>query len=86
MEIQLRLDHVLQIANPRSESTAKPTYLQIVKMSAIADTADGPTPVIQVLFVLHPGFNLLDVTGTVEVFSEALHDMKNKGASLPHSL
>jgi hypothetical protein len=46
-------------------------------MSAIADTTDGPTPTVQVLFALHPGFDILDVTGTLEVFQKARHDAKD---------
>lgn len=43
-------------------------------MSAIAETSDGPTPPIQVLFALHPGFDTLDVAGPVEVLHTARHN------------
>jgi len=43
-------------------------------MSAIAEQPDGPTEVIQVLFALHPGFDLLDVTGPLEILHTARHN------------
>ena len=50
-------------------------------MSAIDDSADGPTPVIQVLLALHPGFDTLDFTGPLEVLSHALHNPKDPRTS-----
>jgi hypothetical protein len=46
-------------------------------MSAVADGPDGPTPVIQVLFTLYPGFDTLDFCGPLEVLNWARHDIKN---------
>jgi len=47
-------------------------------MSAIDENgADGPTPVIRVLFTLHPGFDILDFTGPLEVLSHARHNIKD---------
>ena len=46
-------------------------------MSAIADGVeggeDGPAPVIQVLFALHPNFGAQELVGPVEILSKALH-------------
>lgn len=47
------------------------------KMSAIADATDGPTPNVQVLFALHPGFDIFDVASALKVFRTALHDRKD---------
>lgn len=47
-------------------------------MSAIADT-DGPNPTVHVLFTLHPGFDILDVAGTLQVLKAARHDLKDAG-------
>jgi hypothetical protein len=49
------------------------------KMSAIADSTDGPIEVIKVLFVLYPGYNTLDVAGPLEILSRSLHNSKDKG-------
>lgn len=54
-------------------------------MSAIAETSDGPTPPIQVLFALHPGFDTLDVAGPVEVLHTARHNVSDPGKSMPES-
>lgn len=48
-------------------------------MSAIAETSDGPTPPIQVLYALHPGFDTLDVAGPVEVLHTARHNLGDPG-------
>ena len=43
-------------------------------MSAIDESvADGPIPVIQVLFALHPSFGAQELCGPLEVFSNAFH-------------
>lgn len=42
------------------------------KSSAVADQEP-----IDVLFALHPKFDLLDFAGPVEVFTSALHDRKD---------
>jgi hypothetical protein len=55
-------------------------------MSAIADSTDGPTEVVKVLFALFPGYNTLDVAGPLEVLSRTLHDPKNKGKSSAWSM
>ncbi len=34
---------------------------------------------IEVLFVLHPKFDLMDFAGPVEVLTNALHDIKDPG-------
>jgi hypothetical protein len=57
-----------------------------VKMSAIADSTDGPMEVVKVLFALFPNYNTLDVAGPLEVLSRALHDPKNKGECLVRSI
>lgn len=51
-------------------------------MSAIADTPDGPVPLIQVLFTLHSGFDTLDFAGPLEVLSCARHNTKDPGKAL----
>jgi transcriptional regulator GlxA family with amidase domain len=43
------------------------------KTSAVADEP------IDVLFALHPKFDLLDFAGPAEVFTTALHDFKDSG-------
>ena len=48
-------------------------------MSAVQGGADGPTPAIQVLFTLHPGFDTLDLSGPLEVFGWARHNIKDAG-------
>ena len=48
-------------------------------MSAIADSSDGPTPIIQVLFALFPNMDTLDFTGPLEVFSSAKHNISDAG-------
>lgn len=48
-------------------------------MSAIAEHPGDSGEVVQVLYCLHDGFDLLDVTGPVEVFSHAFHEASNKG-------
>jgi hypothetical protein len=56
-----------------------------VKMSAIADSTDGPVEVVKVLFALFPNYNTLDVAGPLEVLSRSLHDPKNKCKSFSQS-
>lgn len=46
------------------------------KTSAVADEP------IDVLFALHPKFDLLDFAGPAEVFTTALHDFKDDCESL----
>jgi hypothetical protein len=47
-------------------------------MSAIQEeSVDGPTPVIQVLFALHPSFGAQELCGPLEVLSNALHKIKD---------
>lgn len=47
-------------------------------MSAIEEEgAEGPTPVIQVLFALHPNFGAQELCGPLEVLSSALHKIKD---------
>jgi len=55
-------------------------------MSAIAETPDGPSPLIQVLFTLHPGFDTVDFAGPLDVFSWARHNIKDPGKSLLPSI
>jgi len=45
-------------------------------MSAIVD-AEKPQ-VVKVLFALHPGFDTVDFTGPLEIFTNAAHDAANK--------
>jgi transcriptional regulator GlxA family with amidase domain len=47
------------------------------KTSAVADEP------IEVLFALHPKFDLLDFAGPAEVFTTALHDWKDDCKSSP---
>jgi hypothetical protein len=48
-------------------------------MSAIAaDSTDGPTEKVKVLFALFPDYNTLDVAGPLEVLSRSLHNPKDK--------
>ena len=47
-------------------------------MSAIQEeSVDGPTPIIQVLFALHPSFGAQELCGPLEVLSNALHKIKD---------
>lgn len=46
-------------------------------MSAVEDSADGPVPVIQVLFALHPSFGAQELCGPLEVLSNAYHKIKD---------
>ena len=46
-------------------------------MSAVEDSADGPVPVIQVLFALHPSFGAQELCGPLEVLSNAYHKVKD---------
>ncbi|KAG8533542.1 uncharacterized protein KY384_001282 [Bacidia gigantensis] len=46
-------------------------------MSAIDDTTDAPADVIQVLFVLYPGFGAQELCGPLEVLSSALQKLKD---------
>ena len=46
-------------------------------MSAVEDSADGPVPVIQVLFALHPSFGAQELCGPLEVLSNAHHKIKD---------
>ena len=55
-------------------------------MSAIAETPDGPVPLIQVLFTLHPGFDTLDFAGPLDVFSWARHNIKDPSNDLLFSI
>ena len=48
-------------------------------MSAIEESGEGPTPVIQVLFALHPNFGAQELCGPLEVLSNALHKIKDSG-------
>jgi len=48
-------------------------------MSAVAESAEGPTEVIQVLFALHPNFGAQELCGPLEVLSNALHKIKDPG-------
>jgi len=48
-------------------------------MSAVADSADGPIEVIQVLFALHPSFGAQELCGPLEVLSNACHKIKDPG-------
>ena len=42
-------------------------------MSAIGEgNEDGPVPIIQVLFALHPNFGAQELCGPIEVLSKAL--------------
>lgn len=50
------------------------------KTSAVSDEP------IDVLFALHPKFDLLDFAGPVEVFTTALHDFKDECESLHCSI
>ena len=54
-------------------------------MSAIADSNDEAAPLIRVLFLLHPGFDTLDVVGPLEVMSYARHNMKDECKHFRHS-
>ncbi|KAL2037828.1 hypothetical protein N7G274_009553 [Stereocaulon virgatum] len=47
-------------------------------MSAVQEeSVDGPTPIIQVLFALHPSFGAQELCGPVEVLSNAFHKIKD---------
>ena len=50
-------------------------------MSAVEDSADGPVPVIQVLFALHPSFGAQELCGPLEVLSNAYHKIKDPSKS-----
>lgn len=52
------------------------------KMSAVAETTEGPIEVIQVLFALHPGFGAQELCGPLEILSKALHKIHDP--SKPH--
>ena len=54
-------------------------------MSAVEDSADGPVPVIQVLFALHPSFGAQELCGPLEVLSNAYHKMKDPSTSTQSS-
>ena len=41
---------------------------------------------VDVLFVLHDGFNLMDLAGPFEAFFRALNDVKDKGACVHHDV
>ncbi|MBE3047302.1 hypothetical protein IMZ48_33235 [Candidatus Bathyarchaeota archaeon] len=49
------------------------------KTSAVVDDNES----LDVLFVLHNKFNLMDFAGPWEVFTAALHDSKDPGTFLP---
>ena len=51
------------------------------KSSAIDDQ-----DAIDVLFVAHPKFNLLDLTGPLETFATALHDKNDPGMLHVHQV
>lgn len=48
-------------------------------MSAVDESADGPIPVIQVLFALHPSFGAQELCGPLEVLSSARHKINDPG-------
>ena len=48
-------------------------------MSAVAEEPDGPVPVIQVLFALHPSFGAQELCGPLEVLSNARHKINDPG-------
>lgn len=50
-------------------------------MSAIVEEDGHPEPV-KVLITLHDGMDTMDAVGPLEVFSQALHEKKNKGVPL----
>ena len=54
-------------------------------MSAVEDSADGPVPVIQVLFALHPSFGAQELCGPLEVLSNAYHKIKDPSKPVPSS-
>ena len=54
-------------------------------MSAVEDSADGPVPVIQVLFALHPSFGAQELCGPLEVLSNAYHKIKDPSKPAPSS-
>jgi transcriptional regulator GlxA family with amidase domain len=47
--------------------------MSVHKESAVADDP------LEVLFALHPKFNLMDFAGPWEVFKTALHDLEDSG-------
>ena len=53
-------------------------------MSAIAEgNEDGPVPIIQVLFALHPKFGAQELCGPVEVLSKALQKTNDPSMQEP---
>jgi len=46
-------------------------------MSAIQESSDGPQEVINVLYTLHAGFDLLDLSGPLEILSWARHNAQD---------
>ena len=54
-------------------------------MSAVEDSADGPVPVIQVLFALHPSFGAQELCGPLEVLSNAYHKIKDPSKPAAYS-
>ena len=61
-------------------SLSKTTNFQSIKMSANKSSAVADEP-IDVLVALQDKFDLLDMAGPVEAFTNALHDFKDPGKS-----
>jgi transcriptional regulator GlxA family with amidase domain len=73
--------HLLQSLKPPHSSLNSSNIHNTGKMSAVQDARDVNEP-LQVLFPLHDDFDTLDFVGPMEMFSNALHDQKNKGMKL----
>merc|ERR1712000_785145 len=84
---QLHLSRLISLILPVQLSVSTPTQLlflpskqtpspNTVTMSANKTSAVSDEP-IDVLVVLHPKFDLLDMAGPVEVFTTALHNFKD---------
>jgi hypothetical protein len=67
---------VLELSTPQHLKHFQPNHPQVVKMAAKGSAvADEP---VDILFALHPNFNLMDMAGPLEVLTTALHDANDK--------
>ena len=70
------------LTRPQATPLNPSKILLSYKMSAIEES-DGPVPVFQVLFALHPSFGAQELCGPLEVLSIARHKINDPGKSCP---